>query len=326
MKKEILNILRNHEQDFISGEKISENLNMTRAGVWKYIKILKQEGYEIESISRRGYKLISSPDILSLEELEIHLDTDFIGRDIKYFNTIDSTNKKAKELANDLSEGSVIISEEQTLGKGRIGRSWISPKNKGIWMSIILKPNLEPSKVSRVTQIGAVAVFKALEKMNIKSQIKWPNDILIDGKKISGILTEMSGELNMIDYIVMGIGVNVNLDKSDIPDELEYKATSIKIEEGKSIDRKILTSYILSEFEKYYMNFKKQGDITGVIEILKENSALIGKEVRVIKGTQIRSGRAIDINEDGELVVEFEDGRENIYSGEVSIRGIDGYV
>lgn len=326
MKNEILNILRNYNKDFISGEKISEDLNMTRAGVWKYINMLKQEGYEIESISRRGYKLLSSPDKLFPEELARYLDIDFIGKHIKHFDTIDSTNKKAKELAYESCEGTVVIAEEQTLGKGRIGRDWISPRNKGIWMSIILKPDLEPSKVSKVTQIGAVAVFKALEKMNIRSQIKWPNDILINGKKVSGILTEMSGELNMVDYIIMGIGVNVNLDEIDIPDELKYKATSIKIEEGKELDRKVLTANILGEFEKLYIEFKKQGDITEVIEILKENSALIGKEVRVVNRDKERIGMAVDINENGELVVDFEDGRENIYSGEVSIRGIDGYV
>lgn len=326
MKSKILNILIENNDNFTSGENISQKLGMTRANVWKYINTLKEEGYKIESISRRGYKLLSSPDILRYEEIQEYLDTDFIGRDIRHFTSIDSTNKRAKELACHLDEGTVLIAEEQTLGKGRIGRSWVSPSGKGIWMSIILKPELDLDKVSKLTQIGAVAVFKALENMNIRSQIKWPNDILINGQKVSGILTEMSGELNMIDYIVMGIGVNVNLNESDIPDQLKERATSISIEQAREIDRKKLTAYILNQFEKYYIDFKKDGDISGIIDILKINSVLLGKEVRVINGNKVKIGLAIDINNNGELVVDFEDGRENIYSGEVSVRGMDGYI
>lgn len=325
MKNKILNILKESD-DFISGQKISDKLNITRAAVWKYINAFKEEGYEIESISRRGYKLISSPDILPYEEIEKYLNTDFIGRDTRYFDSIDSTNKKAKELALDAKEGTVVISEEQIGGKGRLGRTWISPKNKGIWMSIVLKPSIEPSKVSKVTQIGAIAVVKALENMGIKSQIKWPNDILVNGKKICGILTEMSGELNMIDYIIMGIGINVNLDEKDIPNDLKHKATSIKIEEGKYIDRKKLTANILNTFEKYYIDFKKDGELGEIIDILRESSILIGKTVRIITRGETRFGKVIDINKDGELQVEFETGIENIYSGEVSVRGIDGYI
>lgn len=326
MKNKILNILKENTDDFISGEKISASLNMTRASVWKHINTLKEEGYTIESISRRGYRLLSSPDLLSYEEIKGYLDTEFIAKEIKHFYTIDSTNKKAKELAAELAEGTVLIAEEQSGGKGRIGRDWISPKGKGIWMSLVLKPKLEPAKLSRITLIGAVSVFAALEKMNIKSQIKWPNDLLIRGKKISGILTEMSGELNRIDYVIMGIGVNVNLDVDDLPQDLKHKATSIKIEENKDIDRKILTANILNEFEKYYIDFRKDGDLRKCLEILRENSALIGEEIRVIKGDESRFGIARDINEVGELVVEFKEGIENIYSGEVSVRGLDGYV
>ena len=326
MKNIILNILKEDKEDFISGEDISDEIGMTRAGVWKYINTLREDGYDIESITGKGYRLISSPDILSYDEIEKYLNTEFIGRDIRYFACVDSTNRVAKELAMNVEEGTVVVAEGQTHGRGRIDREWISPKKKGIWMSVILKPELEPYKLSKITQIGAVALFKALEKMKIKSQIKWPNDILINGKKISGILTEMSSELNMVNYIVMGIGVNVNLDGKDIPDDLKYKATSIKIEEGKSICRKMLTANILNEFEKYYIDFKENGEIKKVVEVLNNNSALIGKEVRVVNSNKERIGRAIEINQNGELVVEFEEGIENIYSGEVSIRGIDGYI
>ena len=326
MKSKILNILKDNKNSFISGEKISDKFGISRAGVWKHINSLKEEGYEIQSISRKGYRFISAPDILNYNEIQKYLDTEFIGRDIRYFQSIDSTNKRAKELAYNLKEGTVLISEEQTLGKGRIGREWISPKGKGIWMSIVLKPRLEPHKVSGVTQIGAAAIYMALEKMGVNSKIKWPNDILINDKKISGILTEMTGELNRVDYIIMGIGLNANLDEKDIPIDLRHKATSIKLEKDGAIDRKRLTAYILNEFEKFYIAFKEDGDISEAIDILKENSAVLEKEIRVINGKKERTGIAKDINKDGELVVDFESGLENISSGEVSIRGIDGYI
>lgn len=326
MKNRVLRILKNSE-DFISGEKISEEFNMTRSGIWKYINMLKEDGYNIESIPRKGYRIISSPDILTYEEIEEYLNTNFIGRYIHYYDSIDSTNKKSKDIAYEEKEGTVVVSEEQVAGKGRLGRTWISPKYKGIWMSIILKPKLDPMKVSRITLIGAAAVHKALNNMNIKSQIKWPNDILIDGKKICGILTEMSCELNMINYVTIGIGINVNLDENHIPEDLRHKATSIKISQDKDINRKELFANILNEFEKLYISFKDEGDISRTIDICRKNSALIGKEVRIIKGGEVRIGKALDINEDGHLVVEFGDGIvENIFSGEVSVRGLKGYV
>lgn len=326
MKTEVLRMLKNRD-DFISGEKISEEFNMTRANIWKYINALKEEGYNIESVPRRGYRLISSPDILTIEELEEYLDTEFIGRNILYFDSIDSTNKKAKELALVEKEGTIIVAEEQSEGKGRLGRAWVSPKGKGIWMSIILKPQISPMKVSRITLLGAAAVSSALERMGIESSIKWPNDILIQDKKISGILTEMSGEMDMVNYIIMGIGINVNLGERDIPEDLRDKATSIKISVGKEINRKKLMANILNKFEELYMEFRDKDDISQTIEICRKHSALIGKEIKIIKGEELRFGRAIDLDEEGQLVVEFQDGVvERIYSGEVSIRGIEGYI
>ncbi|WP_313758226.1 biotin--[acetyl-CoA-carboxylase] ligase [Tissierella sp.] len=325
MKNKILKILKDNE-DFISGEEISKEFHMTRAAIWKYINMLKEDGYIIESIPRKGYRIISLPDILTYEEVKEYLDTDFIGRNIYYFDSTNSTNKKAKEIALGEKEGTILVAEEQISGKGRLGRQWISPKGKGIWMSIILKPKVDPMTVAKITLLGAAAVHKALINMGIKSQIKWPNDILIDGKKICGILTEMSAELNMINYVVMGIGINVNLDEDDIPEDLKDKATSIKIKEGKKIDRKELMANVLNEFEKFYIDFMDNNMASKAIDICKENSALIGKEIKVIRGEEIRLGKALDINEEGELVVEFKEGDiENIYSGEVSIRGMKGY-
>lgn len=323
MKNKILEKLKQSE-DFISGQEISKEFHITRAAIWKYINILREDGYNIESVPSKGYRLVSLPDILSYEEIKEYLKTDFMGRSIYYFNSIDSTNKKAKEVAQDEQEGTVIIAEEQTAGKGRMGRSWVSPKGKGIWMSLILKPTMEPMKVPKLTLIGAAAVYKALENMGIKAQIKWPNDVLIDGKKICGILTEMSGELNMVNYVIMGIGINVNLDEKDIPDQLKDKATSLKISTGKEINRKELTANILNEFEKLYISFKEKDQMNEVLKICRENSILLGEEVKIIRGNDVRIGKAIDINENGELLIKFEgDKVESIIAGEVSLRGND---
>ena len=325
MKNRILNLLKESD-DFISGQKISDDLGVSRAAVWKYINALKEEGYEIESISRRGYKFVSSPDVLTYEEIEKFLDTKYIGRKLVYLSAVDSTNNYAKNMASNKNEGTVITAEQQLSGKGRLGRDWTSPSHKGIYMSIILKPDLDPSKVAKLTLIGAAAVYKALKDIGIQSQIKWPNDIVIDGKKVCGILTEMSCELNIINYIIMGIGINVNLDKDDIPKELKDKATSLKLVTKKTINRKGLLGLVLNHFEKLYEPFKKDLNLDEVIKICKENSALLGKEVHIIQGNSTRKGKAIDINSEGELIVKFDTGIETIYSGEVSVRGLNGYV
>ncbi|MDD3224178.1 MAG: biotin--[acetyl-CoA-carboxylase] ligase [Clostridium sp.] len=327
MKEEILKLLKEGRNSFVSGTEISKKFGVTRTAIWKYINQLKNEGYNIESVSKRGYKLISSPDILTYGEIESNLDTNFIGRNILYFSSIDSTNEKAKEIAREEgNDGTVIISEEQTLGKGRRGRNFISPKGKGIWMSIILKPDIDPMKVSLLTQIAAAALNRALFTMKIESFIKWPNDTILNGKKVSGILTEMNCELTKVNFVVLGIGINVNVDDSDFTDEVKAKATSLKIETGKKVSRKLLVALILNNFEKMYSDFLK-GDNEYAMDICKKKSVLIGKEIRVIKSSEIKNAKAINLSMDGSLEVKYEDGKlENLISGEVSVRGKEGYV
>lgn len=325
MKNRILRLLKEND-DFISGQKISDNLGVSRAAIWKYINALKEEGYEIKSISRRGYKFVSSPDVLTYEEIERFLNTKYIGRELVYLSEVDSTNNYAKNIAATKNEGTVVVSEQQLSGKGRLGRNWSSPSHKGIYMSIILKPKLDPSKVAKLTLIGAAAVYKALKDIGIQSQIKWPNDIVTNGKKVCGILTEMSCELNIINHIIMGIGINVNLDEDDIPGDLKDKATSLKLITGDSINRKELLGLVLYYFERLYESFKNELNLEETIKICKENSALLGKEVHIIQGNIVRTGKAIDIDNKGELIVEFDTGIETIYSGEVSVRGLNGYV
>ncbi len=242
------------------------------------------------------------------------------------YNTIDSTNKEAKRQIPSRQEGTVIISEEQTHGKGRLGRSWTSPKGKGIWMSIILEPEIPMDHMMGITSIGAAGVSMALDDMDIPSKIKWPNDIVVDGKKVCGILTEVVQELNGSFYAIMGIGINVNQDIVDFPEELHSKASSLKIIKGCEIDRELLLMNVLRRLRKLYLKFKLEGDISQSLKICRDNSIVIGREIYLIRGKEIKKGKALDLNMKGELVVEFDTGIEEISSGEVSIRAIDGYI
>ncbi|MDV3427608.1 MAG: biotin--[acetyl-CoA-carboxylase] ligase [Bacillota bacterium] len=325
MKEVILNYLKDNENKFISGEEISSRLNITRASVWKYINSLKNDGYQIESVSRKGYKLTGSPDILTYEEIQAYLKTSRIGRKIIYKKSIDSTNSECRRIADAESEGTAVVGEEQLKGRGRLGRTWTSPLYKGIFMSIILKPDIDMEEAPKITSIGAAAVFLALKDIGIECQVKWPNDVVINGKKVCGILTEMSGEINRINYIVIGIGINVNLNADDIPEDLKDKATSLLIEKGKNIDRRILLSGLLNHFENLYDEFLK-GDYSRTVSICRDNSSLVGKEVRIIKNGKEAVGKAIDIGKDGALIIEYKNGeKDKIISGEVSVRGIGSY-
>lgn len=325
MKKRLLEILKN-EKDFVSGEKISEEFGVSRTYIWKLIRALKEDGYIIESGSNRGYKFIESPDILTYEEIKDFLNTNTIGRDIEYFKTIDSTNTYAKKVAKDSAEGKIIVSEEQTEGKGRLGRYWKSENKNGLYFSIILKPKLSPENISRLTLIGAAAVYLGLKEMDIETKIKWPNDILINNKKICGILTEMSGEIGRIDYIIMGIGINVNNDVDNFDNELKIKGSSLKIELNREIDRKRLFGNIINNFEELYYQFIEEDNFSKTLEIARENSILIGKEARIVNNKNEEFVKVIDINEDGELVVEKDGVKTVVYSGEVSLRGKESYT
>ncbi len=223
--------------------------------------------------------------------------------------------------------GTVVISEEQTNGKGRLGRNFISPNGKGIWMSIIMKPRIDPMKVSLLTQIAAAAVNKALCDMNIESLIKWPNDIIINNKKVCGILTEMSCELTMVNFVVMGIGINVNVDADDFDEEVSKVATSLKLETGMKVDRKVLVAGILNNLEVLYKDYIDKDDIKKTISICREKSILVGREIMVIKRGVAINAEALELKEDGSLVVQYEDGKhEALISGEVSIRGKKSYI
>ncbi len=318
MKQKILKILTEND-DYISGEKISEMLDISRAAVWKHIKKFKEDGYVIESVTNKGYRLISSPDIISENGIKSGLKTDFIGQNLVIFDETDTTNERAKA-ASDLPDGSVFIAEVQTRGKGSRGRSWVSPRGEGIWLSILLKPDISPLEVSQITLVTGLAVCRAI---GLGSMIKWPNDIVIGGKKICGTLTEMSAEMNAVNYVVCGTGINVNTES--FSEEIKDRATSMYLEGGAKFERNKIIAKFLNEFEKLYKIFIKKG-LAAILDDYKKNCITIGREVSVIFKKATVIGTAVDVDESGALVVETDSGIIHVTSGEVSVRGIYGYV
>lgn len=325
MREKIVNLLLNSDLEFISGEEISKQLGISRTAVWKHINVLKEQGYEIESVNKKGYRLKESPDdILSKENILHDLNTIFIGKEIIHFDSIDSTNNYAKNIANEAIDGTVVISEEQLSGRGRLGKQWHSKKHEGIWMSVILKPNILPMDAPFVTLIAGASIVKALSNLGLDASIKWPNDIILNGKKICGILTELSAEIERVNYIVLGIGINVKT--IDFSEDILSIATSIK-KEGYDISRVDIVRNILSEFEMNYNEYINDNNKKSTLDVCKKYSAIIGKEIYTIKNTIKEKVKCIDINENGNLVVEDKDGNiKEIISGEVSIRGEQGYV
>ena len=325
MREKIIKDIRNSKGDFISGEEISKKLWTSRTSIWNHLEKMKEEGYNIEFVNRKRYRLIEDPkDLLTYQSISHKLGTKVMGSKIVHFETIDSTNDYAKKVALQELEGTVIISEEQTKGKGRIGRQWHSKSKEGIWMSIILKPKIVPQKSPFITLIAGASISKALNNLGIETTIKWPNDIIINNKKIAGILTELSAEIDRINYIILGIGINVKT--MEFSQEISEIATSL-YKEGHKISRVDIVRNILEEFERLYIKYINEGSKEETLNICRNYSAIIGKDVYLIKDEEKELIRCLDINQEGNLVVQTKDGIiKEIMSGEVSIRGVKGYV
>lgn len=325
MKEKIVELLKN-SRGYISGEEISRQLNVSRTAVWKYINSIKEEGYEIESSSRKGYMLLNCPDILTPSEVVPLLRTKYIGREMLHFDSIDSTNLAARARAQEgCKEGLVVTAEEQTAGKGRLGRRWTSPKSSSITFSVVLRPAIKPSEASGITLVMGMAVCRAIKRFTTgEAGIKWPNDIILNRKKICGILTEMSGEIDAVNFIIVGAGINVNA--GEFPGEIKDIATSMLIETGKITSRKEILASILKEFEKLYDSFKERG-LSSMIDEYKSLSVTLGNQVKVLSSVDSFEGKAVDITDDGLLVVRLENGAERkVISGDVSVRGVNGYI
>lgn len=257
------------------------------------------------------------------KDIQKHLTTSILGQEISCLDSVDSTNSEAKRRALEVKDGTIILSEEQTAGRGRQGRSWLSPRGKGIWMSIILKPDLTAEKVPQITQIAAAALCLVLEKKGILGvEVKWPNDILIDGKKLSGILTEMQSKGDSVDHVILGIGLNTNMTNQDFPEELQNQATSLYMETGISWERPALIADIINSFEPLYKQYVEYGDLSQTLDICRKKSAVIGTSVILHNKGKDQEAEVLDLGPNGELYVRLVNGEIlNIVSGEIYRQG-----
>lgn len=323
MRKTIVEMLKRAGNEFISGESIAGELKISRTAVWKHIQKLREHGYEILSRERCGYKLKDAPDLLLPSEIQIGLDTQVVGVEMHYEPSVDSTNRVAKALAyHGAKDGTIVVAEEQTGGKGRRERNFYSPRGKGIWFSVVLRPKILPKDAPQLTLMTAVAVAEAMNRFNLKLGIKWPNDLLFDGRKIVGILTEMTGEIGRIAYIVVGVGINVNISRDEFPEEIRPVAASLCEMSGEELSRVQILRAVLEELDKLY----REVNANGFGEILKrwrKYNVTLGKNIRVISAIEDGEnfeGKAVDLDADGALIIETPEGRRTVYAGDVSIR------
>ncbi|MCI6615592.1 biotin--[acetyl-CoA-carboxylase] ligase [Ruminococcus sp.] len=321
MQKKILDILLNAD-DFISGQEISEKLGVSRQAVWKAINALKEKGYEIQSVTNRGYRLVSSPNYLNESSLKSLLHNKIIGKNLIVLDSVDSTNDYLKKLGNEGCEnGTVVAAREQTKGKGRLGRTWQSKKDDGIAFSVLLRPNVAPSEVSAITPLAGLAVCKAIrEYTKLDCVIKWPNDIIVGRKKLVGILTEMSAEFDAVEYVITGIGINV--DHTSFPEEIAFKATSLLLETGRHVDKNEFLACVLEHIENEFVKNNLELTPTALSEYT-DLCATLGRSVTFQRGTRRISGMAVGVSEHGELKVMMSDGTICLVnSGEVTVQGI----
>lgn len=324
MQDAILEILLQNS-GYISGAAIGEMLQVSRAAVWKEIQALRKAGYQIDSVTNKGYRLCSCPDILSAAEIKAGLSTRVLGNTIRLYNTTDSTNNAAKR-ESDLPDGTLFLAEEQTGGRGRRGNTWESFSGGGIWMSLLLKPNIAPANVAGLTLAAGLAVCTALNAQlppDKRAWIKWPNDIVINGKKVVGILTELSAEVDAVNYVVLGIGINVNT--PPFTGVLAAKATSLLAETGEQQNRVPLIRNILSALEPVYFAYLENGFPALRTEYCK-NCITLGKTVKIEKSGESFLAQAVDLGDTGALVIEKDGKQDVVQSGEVSVRGIYGYI
>lgn len=311
---------------YVSGQELCNKFGVSRTAIWKVINQLKEAGYEIEAAQNKGYHLIAAPDVMTEAELESLKNTQWAGCEIYCFDSIDSTNTKAKELAEaGHPSGTLVVADQQTLGRGRRGRSWESPAGTGIFMTLMLKPDINPNNASMLTLVAAMATARAITEVTGEAaRIKWPNDIVMNGKKVVGILTEMSAQFDYINHIVVGIGINVH--NEEFPEEIAKTASSLLLECDHRIHRASLIEAFLEEFERLYAVYLETEDMSG---LQKEYDSLLvnrGRQVRVLDPKEPFEGKAMGITKKGELIVDTWESRKLVSSGEVSVRGIYGYV
>jgi len=316
----ILKALR--DSPSVSGADLAEQAGVSRAAIWARIEELRGLGYEIQANPHQGYRLLSSPDALHADDLLARLrDTRVIGRDVRVFHETGSTNDVIERLARDgAREGVAVFAESQSRGRGRLGRRWVSPPGKGLWFSVLLRPRMYPQQVTQITVAAATALSRAITRVaGLRPQIKWPNDLLADGRKIAGILTEMHAELDQVKYVILGIGLDVNLTARELPPELHGIASSIRIASGRKADRPALAAAILEELDADYQRVER-GQFKSLAEEWEDQCVTLGHEVVISIGARQIRGRAESLDEDGALMVRNAHGQlERIIGGDVTL-------
>lgn len=326
MKAEILGLLRSR-QEYVSGQELAERFGVSRNAVWKAIESLKKEGYEIEAVRNKGYLLNETEEIYGRDELISRLHTSWAGCGLHFFPELGSTNIQAKiEAEAGVPHGTLVVTNVQTAGRGRRGKQWSSPADTNLYFSIVLRPQLSPDKAPMLTLVMGHSVSMAIRRVTgLPAGIKWPNDIVINGKKVCGILTEMSAEPDYIQHVVTGVGVNVR--KQAFEGELAEKACCLEQECGRKVSRSALLAAIMEQFETDYECFMRSEDMSGLLESYCSFLVNRGREVCVLDSGGAYRGVAQGITPGGELLVELPDGQvRQVYAEEVSVRGIYGYV
>jgi len=318
-RDKILNLFRSHPDQYLSGQEISRTLDISRAAVWKQVKALRDLGFEIEAKHSAGYRLVAAPDLLLASEIENGLNTRLLGQSVVTHAEIDSTNTEVRRLAEaGAVEGTVVVADRQSAGRGRLGRRWESPSGVNLYCSILLRPDIPLHQASQLTFLSAVAVAETLNAVcGLDAQVKWPNDILVGGAKISGLLNEMNAETEQIHFVILGIGVNLNMLAAQFPSELNYRATSALLETGQPIDRQLFLRTLLEKLDGYYGEFLQDG----FIPIRRRWEALcntINATVKVDMGSYQLTGTVVGLDPDGALRLQLEDGTiERILAGDV---------
>jgi BirA family biotin operon repressor/biotin-[acetyl-CoA-carboxylase] ligase len=317
----IIQYFMNRPEQFISGEQLSQSLSCSRTAVWKHIQELKKLGYRFESSPRKGYKLIQKPELFRAVELIAACGSSTLGRHIHLYDKLESTQTEAHRLvANGSGHGTLIIAERQTSGRGRMGRPWHSPAGLGIWMSLVITPQLTLPFAPQITLLTAVALCRTIRKnYQVDIGIKWPNDLLIKGRKVSGILVESSGEDERIRYMVVGVGIGCNLESEDYPEELREIATSLTMETGVRIDRTQLIAGFLQQFEELYGLYLEKG-FAPIRTLWESLSVSLHKPIHILSGGEWIEGIALGIDEMGALIIRQSNGEAlHVYSGETNI-------
>ncbi|HZA50552.1 MAG TPA: biotin--[acetyl-CoA-carboxylase] ligase [Myxococcaceae bacterium] len=313
----VLGFLAEAGDDFTSGEMLSGKLGLSRTAVWKCVESLREKGYRIDAVPTRGYRLVEIPDRLTALEIAPLLNTRDIGRAIHYFESLPSTNESAHRLAQEgASHGEVVIAEQQTAGRGRRGRSWISPAGVNLYFSVVLRPELSPQRAPELTLAAAVAVAETLREAGAPAAIKWPNDLLVEGRKIAGILAEMAAEGDNLSFVVMGVGVNLNGRDADFPPELASVATSLMETRGERVPRALFTAALWTRLERW-LDVHQESGFARVRDAWRALSNTLGQDVLVKTETREFRGVAEDIDDTGALLVRTPDGLERIVAGDL---------